>query len=83
MDVGRSWINGWLLSIGGSFYPSSVSFISFLSWGLFNFRVGLADTWIRLIPGNINLVRSNATRQPARIYLLLTASSQALRSYTA
>ena len=67
----------------GTFYRSSVSFISFLSRDLFNFRVGLADTWIRLIPANINLVRSNATRQPARIYLLLMASRQALRPYTA
>ena len=83
MHLSRSWMNGWRRSIEGSFYPSAVGFISFLSRDLFNFRVGLAETWIRLIPANINLVRSNATRQAARIYLLLMASRQALRSYTA
>jgi hypothetical protein len=62
---------------------SSQSFIPFLFYGLFNFRIALADTWSRPTPANINLVPSNATRQPARIYLLLTASRQALRVFTA
>jgi hypothetical protein len=69
--------------IRGSFFRPSQSFISFLSYGLFNFRIALADTWIRPTPANINLVHSNATRQPARICLLLIASRQALHTSTA